>query len=53
MPLKILLSFLAGLAGFLSPCVLPLLPGYVGFMTGASVGEKVPLRRALPHSDPG
>jgi cytochrome c-type biogenesis protein len=45
---KTLITFGAGLVGFLSPCVLPLLPGYVGYMTGASVGEKVPLRRALP-----
>jgi cytochrome c-type biogenesis protein len=43
-----LITFGAGLVGFLSPCVLPLLPGYVGYMTGASAGEKVPLRRALP-----
>lgn len=45
---KGLFTFVAGLVGFLSPCVLPLLPGYVGFMTGAAVGEKVPLRKALP-----
>lgn len=48
MALKLLVSFLAGLVGFLSPCVLPLLPGYVGFMTGGAAGERVPLRRALP-----
>ena len=41
------LSFLAGLVGFLSPCVLPLLPGYVAFMTGSATEEDVPLRRAL------
>lgn len=41
-------AFAAGLVGFFSPCVLPLLPGYVGYMTGASVGERVPLRKALP-----
>jgi cytochrome c-type biogenesis protein len=45
---KALITFGAGLVGFLSPCVVPLLPGYVGYMTGSSVGEKVPLRRALP-----
>ena len=45
---KGLITFAAGLVGFLSPCVLPLLPGYVGFMTGASAGEKVPVRKALP-----
>ena len=48
MALKILISFGAGLVGFLSPCVLPLLPGYVAFMTGAGAGEKVDVRRALP-----
>jgi cytochrome c-type biogenesis protein len=28
------LSFLAGLVSFLSPCVLPLIPGYLGFISG-------------------
>ena len=45
---KGLLTFAAGLVGFLSPCVLPLLPGYVGYMTGAAAGERVPIRKALP-----
>ncbi|MGH2758038.1 MAG: cytochrome c biogenesis CcdA family protein [Actinomycetota bacterium] len=43
-----LITFAAGVVGFLSPCVLPLLPGYVGFMTGSGVDERVPIRRALP-----
>ncbi len=43
-----LITFGAGVVGFLSPCVLPLLPGYVGFMTGSAVGEHVPIRKALP-----
>ncbi len=41
------ISFAAGVVGFLSPCVLPLLPGYVAFMTGAGVSERVPVRKAL------
>jgi cytochrome c-type biogenesis protein len=45
---KGLLTFGAGLVGFLSPCVLPLLPGYVGYMTGAGTDERVPIRKALP-----
>jgi cytochrome c-type biogenesis protein len=45
---KGVLTFGAGLIGFLSPCVLPLLPGYVAFMTGAGSVERVPLRKALP-----
>lgn len=48
MLVKGLITFAAGLVGFLSPCVLPLLPGYVAFMTGASVGGKVAVRKALP-----
>ena len=30
------LAFAAGLVSFLSPCVLPLLPGYVAFLSGAA-----------------
>ncbi len=33
------LSFLAGVLSFLSPCVLPLLPSYVTFITGMSFEE--------------
>ncbi|OLV18298.1 cytochrome c biogenesis CcdA family protein [Deinococcus marmoris] len=36
-------AFLAGLISFLSPCVLPLVPSYLGVIGGA----KVPLLRAL------
>jgi cytochrome c-type biogenesis protein len=32
-------SFAAGVVSFLSPCVLPLLPGYVSFMSGLSLEE--------------
>lgn len=34
------LSFLAGLASFLSPCVLSLVPAYVGYLGGQSIGQK-------------
>lgn len=35
------LALLAGLISFLSPCVLPLVPGYLGFVSGAAgSGEK-------------
>ena len=30
------LSLLAGLVSFASPCVLPLVPGYLGYVTGSS-----------------
>jgi cytochrome c-type biogenesis protein len=34
-----LTAFVAGLFSFLSPCVLPLVPGYVSLISGASVEE--------------
>lgn len=35
----VLTAFLAGLVSFLSPCVLPLVPGYVSFIAGTSLDE--------------
>src|ERR1700693_4422587 len=32
-------AFAAGLVSFLSPCVLPLVPGYISMVSGASVEE--------------
>ncbi len=32
-------AFIAGTISFLSPCVLPLVPGYVSFVTGQSIEE--------------
>lgn len=32
-------AFIAGIASFLSPCVLPLVPGYLSMISGASVEE--------------
>lgn len=34
------LAFLAGLLSFLSPCVLPLVPVYLGYLTGTVVGSQ-------------
>jgi cytochrome c-type biogenesis protein len=33
------LAFVAGIVSFLSPCILPIVPGYVGFVTGLSFDE--------------
>ena len=45
------LAFTAGLLSFLSPCVLPLIPSYVTFITGMSVDEVQRSRRtALTHA---
>jgi cytochrome c-type biogenesis protein len=44
-------AFLAGLISFLSPCVLPLVPGYLSLMTGVSVAdlkEGAAARRVIP-----
>ena len=37
--LGVAVAFSAGLFSFLSPCVLPLFPSYVSFITGMSVGD--------------
>jgi len=34
-----LIAILAGLLSFLSPCVLPLVPAYVGYLSGQAFGE--------------
>lgn len=43
----LLAAFAAGAASFLSPCVAPLLPGYVAFVGGASAGSRT---GALPRA---
>ncbi len=52
--ITITIAFLAGLASFLSPCVLPLVPGYVSLISGVSIdrlksddGSKSSARRAV------
>jgi cytochrome c-type biogenesis protein len=52
--ITITIAFLAGLASFLSPCVLPLVPGYVSMISGVSIdrlkgegGSKASARRAV------
>jgi cytochrome c-type biogenesis protein len=39
MELNLAIAFAAGLLSFLSPCVLPLVPAYLGYMTGVSAEE--------------
>jgi cytochrome c-type biogenesis protein len=52
--ITVLIAFLAGLASFLSPCVLPLVPGYISLMSGVSAehlkgetGSRSAARRAV------
>ena len=52
-PLGLPALFLAGTISFLSPCVLPLVPGYLSFITGMSLEDLragVDRRAALTHS---
>jgi cytochrome c-type biogenesis protein len=49
--LGVVVAFLAGLLSFLSPCVLPLVPSYIGFLTGMTLNEVSDRRRiALLHA---
>lgn len=49
--LGLVVAFLAGVLSFLSPCVLPLVPSYVGFLTGMTLPEVTGRRRiALVHA---
>jgi cytochrome c-type biogenesis protein len=52
--IRIGIAFIGGLASFLSPCVLPLVPGYISLMSGVSIdhlksaeGSRVNARRAI------
>src|ERR671913_1716117 len=55
--ITVLIAFLAGLASFLSPCVLPLVPGYISLISGVSMdhlkgaggdaGSRASARRAV------
>ena len=39
--IELLVAFGAGLISFLSPCVLPLIPGYISYISGNSLSELV------------
>ena len=41
------IAFLAGLISFLSPCVLPLIPGYISYISGTSFDELVEKKKNL------
>ena len=38
---ELLIAFGAGLISFLSPCVLPLIPGYISYISGSSLNELI------------
>ena len=39
--IELLIAFGAGLISFLSPCVLPLIPGYISYISGRSINELI------------
>ena len=39
--IELLIAFSAGLISFLSPCVLPLIPGYISYISGSSLNELI------------
>jgi cytochrome c-type biogenesis protein len=46
-PVSFAVAFAAGFASFASPCVLPLVPAYLGFVSGVGFGERVDRRSAV------
>src|SRR2546425_11100584 len=42
---NLLIAFGAGVRGFLSPCIVPLIPGYLSFVSGLSLAEIPPADR--------
>lgn len=36
----IIIAFLAGIVSFLSPCILPLIPGFLAYLSGTSIGQE-------------
>ena len=44
--LELLIAFSAGLISFLSPCVLPLIPGYISYVSGNSLNELIESKKA-------
>ena len=44
--IAVLISFSAGIISFLSPCVLPLVPGYISFITGFGLNANKKIRKS-------
>ena len=48
--LEFLIAFGAGLISFLSPCVLPLIPGYISYISGSSFNELIKKKNINFHA---
>ena len=47
MILNLLIAFSAGFISFLSPCVLPLIPGYISYISGQTLNELVKKKQSV------
>ena len=47
MEVHLSIAFLAGLISFLSPCVLPLIPGYISYISGTSLEKLIEKKKNL------
>ena len=47
MNMTLSIAFIAGLISFLSPCVIPLIPGYISYISGTSLEELIRKKRSL------
>lgn len=45
--ISISVAFVAGLISFLAPCVLPIIPGFLSYLAGASVGDAQSKRKDI------
>jgi cytochrome c-type biogenesis protein len=50
---SIILAFVAGLLSVASPCVLPLVPAYLGYLTGAALEGQAPAQTLAVQSNVG
>ncbi len=48
--LSFTIAFVAGIVSFLSPCVLPIVPGFLSYLTGTAVGTDQRRKDILIHS---
>src|SRR3989339_569813 len=42
--LSIIIAFIAGIVSFLSPCMLPIVPGFLAYLAGSSLADTKPRR---------
>ncbi len=47
MILNLLIAFSAGFISFLSPCVLPLIPGYISYISGQTLDEIIEDKKSV------